>query len=120
MPLFYFIHSDERALERSLVTRHLFKMKTSNNTILITGGARGTGLALAVAFVKKGNEVIVCGRRESVLQEAKLKLPQLHTKQADLANSDSRKELISWAIENFPNLNILVNNAGIQRELLLT
>jgi uncharacterized oxidoreductase len=93
-------------------------MRTSNNTILITGGATGIGLALAEALLKEGNEVIICGRRESVLQEAKSKLPQIHIKQADLSNSESRKDFSHWIISQFPTLNILVNNAGIQREFL--
>lgn len=48
-------------------------MKLSNNTLLITGGATGIGFAIAEEFVKKGNEVIICGRRENKLQEAKKK-----------------------------------------------
>ncbi|MBA2939515.1 SDR family NAD(P)-dependent oxidoreductase [Paenibacillus sp. CGMCC 1.16610] len=45
-------------------------MKLSGNTILITGGGSGIGLAFAERFIKAGNTVIVCGRRESVLQDA--------------------------------------------------
>jgi uncharacterized oxidoreductase len=94
-------------------------MQTANNTILITGGATGIGLALAVAFLNNGNEVIICGRRENVLKEAKLKHPKLHIYQADISNIEERKNLINWSIQNFPKLNMLVNNAGIQREFLM-
>jgi uncharacterized oxidoreductase len=48
-------------------------MKLSGNTILITGGSSGIGLAFAERFIKAGNKVIVCGRRENVLQNAKEK-----------------------------------------------
>lgn len=94
-------------------------MQTSNNTILITGGGTGIGLALAVEFLDKGNEVIICGRRENTLNEAKAKYPKLHIRQADLSKIDDRKSLATWTTQNFPKLNILVNNAGIQREFLM-
>jgi len=92
-------------------------MITSGNTVLITGGATGIGLALAEAFLKEGNEVIICGRREAKLREAKQKNPQLHTKVCDVVNAVERNELLSWASSHFKNLNVLVNNAGIQRQL---
>jgi uncharacterized oxidoreductase len=95
-------------------------MNIKNNTILITGGATGIGLSLAETFLKEGNEVIICGRRENMLNEAKSKFPKLHTRQADLSNSESRKEFVSWLTTNFKNLNILINNAGIQREFVVT
>jgi uncharacterized oxidoreductase len=90
-------------------------MKTSGNTILITGGATGIGLALAEAFVKAGNEVIICGRRQSKLDEAKEKLPQIHIRKCDASKDDERRMLLDWMGSNFKGLNILVNNAGIQR-----
>ena len=94
-------------------------MQTSNNTVLITGGATGIGLALAIEFLNKGNEVIICGRRESILNEVKSKYPQMHIYKADISKLEERKSLINWATQNFPKLNILVNNAGIQREFLM-
>jgi uncharacterized oxidoreductase len=90
-------------------------MKIGGNTILITGGATGIGFSLAEAFVKADNEVIICGRRENKLEEAKNKLPQIHTKNCDLSKEKERKLLYGWIGSNFKNLNILVNNAGIQR-----
>lgn len=90
-------------------------MKTNGNTVLITGGATGIGFSLAESFVKSGNEVIICGRRVNKLEEAKIKLPQIHTKKCDLSNEEERKQLYEWASSNFKNINILVNNAGIQR-----
>jgi len=90
-------------------------MKTGGNTVLITGGATGIGLALAEEFVKAGSEVIVCARTEENLKQAKDKLPSLHTKKCDIAKEDERDALCDWAVANFKDLNVLVNNAGIQR-----
>jgi uncharacterized oxidoreductase len=94
-------------------------MKMSGNTILITGGASGIGLALAERFLNEGNEVIICGRRESKLQEAKERFPSLHTKVCDVSIEESRAELVKWATETFPKLNVIVNNAGIQQRVNL-
>ncbi len=90
-------------------------MKLNGNTILITGGATGIGFALAEAFVKEGNDIIICGRREQKLKEAKSKLPQIHTRVCDLSTEKEREALYNWVESNFKDLNILVNNAGIQR-----
>ncbi|MGA2668998.1 MAG: SDR family oxidoreductase [Ignavibacteria bacterium] len=90
-------------------------MKTEGNTILITGGATGIGLALAEAFLTKGNKIIICGRRTDKLLEIKHKYPDIHFRPCDVTKEDERKELYHWAVLAFPNLNILVNNAGIQR-----
>ena len=90
-------------------------MKTQGNTVLITGGATGIGFSLAEAFVEAGNQVVVCGRRETKLIEAKTKLPQVYTKVCDLSKNDERRLLYEWARFNFNEVNILVNNAGIQR-----
>ena len=90
-------------------------MKTKGNIILITGGATGIGFSLAEVFINAGNEVIICGRRENKLKEAKNKLPQIHTKVCDLSQEKERESLYKWVNSHFKNLNILINNAGIQR-----
>jgi uncharacterized oxidoreductase len=90
-------------------------MKTTGNIILITGGATGIGFSLAEVFVNAGNEVIICGRRENKLKEAKNKLPQIHTKVCDLSQEKERESLYKWVNAHFKNLNVLINNAGIQR-----
>jgi len=90
-------------------------MKLTGNTILITGGGTGIGLALAEALLKKGNNVLVCGRRESKLQEARGRLPKLLTKVSDLSSEADREHLADWAVANA--VNVLVNNAGMQREV---
>lgn len=90
-------------------------MKITGNTILITGGATGIGLALTEAFMAAGNEVIVCSRNEDHLMKAAERLPGLHTRRCDLSSPEGCASLHEWAVSSFPDLNILVNNAGIQR-----
>ena len=92
-------------------------MKTNNNTILITGGATGIGLALAKQFIDNNNIVIICGRRQEKLNEAKAILPSLITFQCDISDIQQRRALFKTCVEQYPNLNILINNAGIQREI---
>ena len=90
-------------------------MKLSDNKILITGGATGIGFALAERFVRENNTVIICGRRESALKEAADKLPSLVTKACDLSLADERDKLFKWIEKEHGDLNVLVNNAGIQQ-----
>jgi uncharacterized oxidoreductase len=90
-------------------------MKTTNNTVLITGGATGIGYALAEEFVKAGDTVIICGRRQNKLEEAKRNLQELHIKACDVSKEAERKLLVGWITDNFKNFNMLINNAGIQR-----
>lgn len=90
-------------------------MKLSGNTILITGGNAGIGLAFAERFMKAGNKVIVCGRRETALQDAKKNLPGLITHVSHLDSDSERTSLFDWVTENYPDVNVLVNNAGIQQ-----
>ncbi len=90
-------------------------MKTSGNTVLTTGGGTGIGLALARGLVAGGNQVLICGRRREKLQVAKAAIPGLQIKVCDVARRRSRQALVAWATARFKSLNILVNNAGIQR-----
>jgi len=89
-------------------------MKLANNKILITGGATGIGLGLTERFISENNTVIICGRRESALKEVVQKYPSVITKVVDLAKVNDRLELFNWVETNHPDLNVLVNNAGIQ------
>ncbi|MGJ7911823.1 SDR family oxidoreductase [Neobacillus sp. LXY-1] len=90
-------------------------MKLTGNTILITGGASGIGFAFAERFVKAGNKVIVCGRREAKLQEAQEKLPGIITRTCDVTSVEDRIALFDWVTDVYPEVNVLVNNAGIQQ-----
>ena len=85
-------------------------MKLSNNKILITGGATGIGLALAVRFIEENNTVIICGRRASALQEAAEKFPALITRVCDVANAEERENLLAWIAAEHKDLNVLVIN----------
>lgn len=89
-------------------------MNISNNKILITGGASGIGLGLVERFVKENNTVIICGRRASALQEVIEKFPSVIAKQCDLSSAEEREALFHWVRENHNDLNVLINNAGIQ------
>jgi uncharacterized oxidoreductase len=93
-------------------------MKLAGNTVLITGGATGIGFVLAEAFLKEGSIVLVCGRREDRLAEAKKRHPALHTRVSDITREEDRRTLGDWAISH--NVNILINNAGMQREVDFT
>jgi uncharacterized oxidoreductase len=86
-------------------------MNMSGNTILITGGGSGIGLALAEAFKKIGNEVIVAGRSKAKLEHAKAL--GLHTLTVDMMTEKSIKELAAEAIKKHPRLNVVIHNAGI-------
>ena len=63
---------------------------------------------------QENNTVIICGRREDILDEVKEKYPSIITKVSDLSVEKERIELFQWIEENHPDLNVLVNNAGIQ------
>ncbi|MFB7139433.1 SDR family oxidoreductase [Gottfriedia sp. NPDC056225] len=90
-------------------------MKLTGNTILITGGSTGIGLAIAERFLKLENKVIIIGRRENVLKDAKEKFPELITHVSDLGTESDRALLFDWVTNNYPEVNVLVNNAGIQQ-----
>jgi uncharacterized oxidoreductase len=92
-------------------------LQIEGNTVLITGGGTGIGFALAEKFTVAGSQVIICGRRISKLKAAKRELPALHIKQCDISVEADRRKLLQSIATQFPSLNILVNNAGIQRSI---
>jgi uncharacterized oxidoreductase len=89
-------------------------MNLAGNTILITGGTSGIGLAFAEEFIKEGSKVIITGRRADRLEAIKSRLPQIIIKVSDVADAAQRIELAAWISENHPDTNILINNAGVQ------
>jgi uncharacterized oxidoreductase len=93
---------------------NLSSMKITGNTILITGGTSGIGLAFATAFLRLGNKVIICGRRENRLAEIESQHKGIVTRKSDVANSHDRTALADWVISNHPEVNVLINNAGVQ------
>jgi uncharacterized oxidoreductase len=90
-------------------------MQMSHNKILITGGASGIGLGLTERFIAEGNTVIICGRRESVLKEVASKFPSVITHVCDLSIARDREALYAWVSKHHPDLNVFINNAGIQQ-----
>src|SRR5438876_8042585 len=88
-------------------------MKITGRTILITGGSAGIGLAFALKFLELGNQVIVTGRRQTVLDEVKAKYPKLHTIQGDVADPVQIASLATRVKAEYPRLDVLMNNAGI-------
>lgn len=87
-----------------------FIMKKSGNTVLITGGSSGIGLALAKKFLQEGNQVIITGRQEEKLKRVKAKYQEVVYEVADIAKEVDRQKLV----EKYPDVNILINNAGVQ------
>jgi len=92
-------------------------MKTSGNTILITGGASGIGFEFAKQLLALGNTIIITGRDEKKLSKAKSELPQLRTIKSDVSVPGEIEALLKTAASEFPALNVLVNNAGIMRTI---
>ena len=95
-------------------------MKLSGNKILITGGATGIGSGLMQRFIQENNTVIICGRRESTLKEATQKFPTVITRVCDLSLAGERENLFNWIAKEHNDLNVLVNNAGIQQWMSIT
>ena len=94
-------------------------MDLHGRTVLVTGGATGIGLALAARLLRAGSRVIVCGRRADALRDAAAAHPGLVTRVCDLAREDERAALVEWVVAEHPTLDVLVNNAGIQRRIRL-
>jgi uncharacterized oxidoreductase len=94
-------------------------MELSKNTILITGGTSGFGLEFASRLIELGNTVIITGRNAQKLRETKQKLPAVHTIQSDVSKPEDIIHLYDEVIRQFPDLNVLINNAGEMRKISL-
>lgn len=87
-------------------------MQTSGNTIFITGGSAGIGLAIAKRFGQAGNKVIINGRNPERLQNALNELDNAEAIQGDLSLESERLRIAKELTEKYPAVNIIVNNAG--------
>lgn len=90
-------------------------MDLKNSTILITGGTSGMGLEFVKQLTKIGANVIVTGRSLEALYETKKQFPNVHTFQSDVSNPKDIKDLFDTVTTLFPDLNIIINNAGMMR-----
>ena len=87
-------------------------MKTSGNTVFISGGSAGIGLAIAKKLSAAGNRIIINGRSEERLQSALKELDNAVAIQGDLSVKADRVRIAADLKTNYPELNIIINNAG--------
>jgi uncharacterized oxidoreductase len=90
-------------------------MKTTSNTILITGGGSGIGRGLAEAFHALGNQVIIAGRRQQALDETTAARPGMTSLVLDIGDPANLRSFAVQIEARYPSLNVLINNAGIMR-----
>jgi len=90
-------------------------MRTTNNTILIVGGTSGIGRALAETFFTRGNKVIIAGRRQTLLDEIANCHPGIYSVRLDVQDAASVARAAEEVRSRFPELNVLIANAGISR-----
>jgi len=90
-------------------------MDLKNSTILITGGTSGMGLEFVKQLSEIGAKIIVTGRNLEALYETKKQFPDVHTFQSDVSNPKDIKDLFDNVTTLFPDLNIIINNAGMMR-----
>lgn len=88
-------------------------MKLTQNTIFITGGASGIGRGIAEEFHKRGNQVIISGRRKALLDEVTKANPGMRSIELDIQDPKQIKAVAAQLIADFPKLNVVFNNAGI-------
>ncbi|MDR2824036.1 MAG: SDR family NAD(P)-dependent oxidoreductase [Prevotellaceae bacterium] len=94
-------------------------MELKNSTVLITGGTSGIGLEFVKQLTEQGSNIIVTGRNFDKLNETKKQFPEIQIFQSDVSNSKDIERLCQQVTEQFPEPNIIINNAGIMRNISL-
>ena len=92
-------------------------MKLKQRTVLITGATSGIGLELAKQLIARDNTVLITGRDPEKLRRAKAGLPGVHTFESDATNPEDIASLQQRVAAEFPSCDVLINNAGIMRNL---
>src|SRR5258705_12861502 len=92
-------------------------MELTSNTILITGGASGIGYELTKQLTALGNAILITGRDQAKMDRAKAAFPKIHTFRSDVSDPKAIATLYEEVTKQFPELNILINNAGIMRKI---
>ena len=104
------------AVVRELIQRRKFVV-LQDKVVLVTGGSRGFGLAIAEEFAKEGAKLVLCSREADELERAQTKLSEFGTDvltiQCDVTQPEQVQQMITEATEHFGQIDILVNNAGI-------
>lgn len=95
-------------------------MQISKNTILITGGTSGIGLELVRQFYELENKIIVASGNQDNLDKLKTKFANISTLTCDLSDSLSVRKLIDKCLTEYSEINIIINNAGIQNNYMWT
>lgn len=95
-------------------------MQANKNIILITGGTSGIGLELVRQFYGLGNKLIVASSNQANLNELKIKFPNIVSEVCNLGDSSSVLHLIDKCKKEHNDINIVINNAGIQKNYVWT
>jgi len=93
------------------------KMKLKDSTVLITGGTSGIGLEFVKQLSGQGANIIITGRNPDALNATKNEFPKIQIFQSDVSKPEDIKNLYTQVTQQFPELNIIINNAGIMRNL---
>lgn len=92
-------------------------MRLKKSTILLTGGTSGIGLEFVKQLTELGTNIIVTGRNLGALKDTKKLFPNIHTFQSDVSKPQDIQRLYKDVTRQFPQLNMIINNAGIMRNM---